>query len=182
MIEMDYFSFPLLVSNKASLRDCSFDSANNLYLSQSNTVVVNFDDVKTQYYANLKMTNEKACSVDAIAKNKDASFCMVEFKSRLNGENPKVNLKVRDSLLILCSICNTTIDETRKNIDFIVVFDETRTTFSTKDKVAIAMANQSGTISSYGGFDKLEGSCFRKCVLCSSTDFNKRFVPFFQSV
>ena len=174
---MDYSAFPIMRNNISTLKDCSLDSAHHLYLSTSASRVVNFDDVKTEYFSGMGMSDSKAYSVDVLARINGTDYCMIEFKSNLCGENPGINLKVRDSLLLLCSICKTTIDSTRKDIDFIVVYDDSRTNLSTSDKVAIAMANQSGTISSYGKYDKLEGYCFRKCHICSCEEFEKQFVP-----
>ncbi|MBQ7594888.1 MAG: hypothetical protein IJU48_11145 [Synergistaceae bacterium] len=79
-------------------------------MTDSQLLVTNFDDVKTDYMNILGLSEEKAHSVDAIARGKDNLFYMIEFKNgNCKTEAAKINLKIRDSLLILCDMRSKTL-------------------------------------------------------------------------
>ena len=68
------------------------------------------------------LSEECAASVDALLET-DENIAFVEFKNgKVNNRNIKD--KIRDSLLLFCDLTKQTISDTRKNLDFIVVYNE----------------------------------------------------------
>lgn len=121
--EPDIFSH-----SESTLRELSKDTSGIevVYMTKSLHSAINFDKVKTEYTNLLGLSEECASSVDALMYNgKDAIF--IEFKNgNMKNERQKVKTKVRDSLLILCDIMKWDISYTRKNISFILVYNETK--------------------------------------------------------
>jgi hypothetical protein len=72
----------------------------------------------------LGLSEDVAKSADAIINSKKG-LVLIEFK---NGSvnNRDVKDKVRDSVLILCDIIKCNISYIRENIDFILVYNETK--------------------------------------------------------
>ena len=123
MINLD--DYPILRNNKDTLKELSKDDSdisNIKYMTESNSMAVNFDKVKRIYVNTLGLSEESATSVDGLTKN-NTDLLFIEFK---NGEvkNRNVKDKIRDSLLLFCDITNTDISYTRQHAQFILVYNE----------------------------------------------------------
>ena len=125
MIEIDKYT--IFSSNKMTLQDLSkddSDKANIKYMTNSKVMAVDFDKAKTIFTNKLALSEEVADSVDAILQT-DKGIFFIEFKNgRMKNEKPKVKSKIKDSLLIFGEITHTTIADTRKEIEFILVYNE----------------------------------------------------------
>lgn len=122
MIDLDLY--PILYKNRDSLKETSRDTSVPEaieYMTSSELDVINFDLVKRAYANDLNLSEEVAASVDAVVPLMDG-ILFVEFK---NGKvkNREIKNKVRDSLLIFLGIIGESIEYSRKNIDFIVVYN-----------------------------------------------------------
>lgn len=125
---IDIESYDILSSNCATLQDLSGDTSGSqvLYMTTSSIKAISFDDVKTKYTGHLSLSNNLASSVDALAVigNQDV---FIEFKNgKMCNEKQNVKNKVRDSLLILNDILKWTISDTRENLSFILVYNESK--------------------------------------------------------
>ena len=109
----------------STLKECSKDHSDPdciKFMTESQLEAINFDTVKTKYTNDLVLSEECAASVDALLE-KDENLAFVEFKNgKVNNRNIKD--KIRDSLLLFCDLTKQTISDTRKNLDFIVVYNE----------------------------------------------------------
>ncbi len=91
-------------------------------MTESQIEAVNFDEFKTKYANNLRLSEECAASTDALLQT-DTGLAFVEFKNgKVNNRNVKD--KIRDSLLLFCDFTQKTISYTREHVDFIVVYNE----------------------------------------------------------
>lgn len=122
MIDLDLY--PILYKNRDSLKETSRDTSVPEaieYMTSSELDVINFDLVKRAYANDLNLSEEVAASVDAVVPLMDG-ILFVEFK---NGKvkSREIKNKVRDSLLIFLGIIGESIEYSRKNIEFIVVYN-----------------------------------------------------------
>lgn len=94
------------------------------YMTDSQYKVLDFDKIKKMYANKYKLTKHPA-SADALFQDQTGSFIFVEFKNgEINLKN--INKKIYDSTAIFTDITNTTISFTRENMDFILVYDESK--------------------------------------------------------
>ena len=119
-------NFNLFTENSSNLKELSKDTSeqdNIKYMTHSKLPAVNFDDVKTAHINSLGMTEELATSVDALVDLPDGHV-FIEFKNgKMGNQKRKVKDKIRDSLLIFGEITGKNIDYTRRNMDFILVYN-----------------------------------------------------------
>ena len=117
-------NFDILKDNKASLHELSKDDHDNVeenFMTDSEILAVNFDEVKRQYVNQLRHSEDDAYSVDAIFQNERGTF-FIEFK---NGKvkSSNVRWKVFDSILIFSDITNASVEWMRNNVEFILVYN-----------------------------------------------------------
>lgn len=116
--------YPILDNNRITLKESSKDTSNPenpQYMTFCELEVVDFDQVKRLYANSFDLSEDVATSVDAVAPlKKDTVF--IEFK---NGKvnNREIKDKARDSLLIYLGIIDKSINYSRENIDFVVVYN-----------------------------------------------------------
>ena len=106
----------------------SYDDANDCRMLDDSTPVVNMDAVTKAYASKLEMVSgvdhiEVPPSVDALHISKDGAVTLVEFK---NGKVKftKVRDKVCHTLLILGDIGSFGMADARKEISFVLVYNE----------------------------------------------------------
>lgn len=146
MINFD--DYPILRERMADLKELSKDNSINetpCYLTESSIRAVDFDKVKTAYVNHLGLSEETATSVDALAYVA-SHLALIEFKNgEMKSEKRKVKDKIRDSLMILCDISGKTISDTRKNLDFILVYNQNKNPLPNQFKKGIIQESPSRT-------------------------------------
>ncbi len=114
-------------SNINTLKELSKDDSdpsNPIYMTESKVLAVNFDDVKTKYVNSLGLTEEFATSFDALLSGKANNLVFIEFKNGdMKNQKRNVKDKIRDGLLIFCDIVGENITYSRKNVDFLLVYN-----------------------------------------------------------
>lgn len=108
-----------------SLKELSKDDSSPQgmqYATENEKIAVDFDEVKRLYVNEQGISENNAYSVDAISHTSDA-VVFIEFK---NGkvEGNKIKTKIWDSLLIFGDIVKQTVDYTRQNAEFVLVYNE----------------------------------------------------------
>lgn len=123
-IEIDIF-----INNKKSLLEVSLDDSDeknpvnmvDIDRDISKDIVIDFDDVKTDFCRKFHKSNEVFKSADALfyseVKNK---FIFVEFK---NGKVKDVKTKLKDSLLVFSNIIDINLKFCREYLEYIVVYN-----------------------------------------------------------
>ena len=148
-----------------TLKDSSFDYANEIYLTDLPTEVYDFDKIKDEYVNRIIENNQCLCAVsfrssDALYR-KENRLVFIEFKngnitSRL--EKEKIRSKISESLLILTDILNTTLSEIRKDCCYILVYNQNKNSSfeeernSSINRIGSSIAALSGTNHLINGF------------------------------
>jgi hypothetical protein len=118
----------VLINFSETLKKTSEDTNNQTIekcMTMCETTVLNFDNFKDEFVKNMKL-NSVPKSCDALYMTDQNEIFLIEFK---NGKiealkNYEVKIKIYESLLILCEKFSITIDFTRNNISFILVYNE----------------------------------------------------------
>lgn len=164
--------------HRVSLHKTSYDSANNEYMTNSELIVIDFDKTKTSYLNNLHHSEEDAKSVDALAKGKDGLVYMIEFKNgNCRNEAEDIRLKVKDSVIILCDICDKKLKDARNEIVFVLVVNSGHSKLTPSDRIAIIKANKSNTTSTFLGLDRVAGLFVKKALILDRGELDRKLIP-----
>ena len=175
---MVYTDYHEIKKHGGLLSDCSYDSEHDEKMCTSDLQVINFDNVKTAYLNDLGYSEEKAKSVDAIAYGVDNTLYLIEFKNgNIKYEKEYIPIKIRDSILIICDICKCSIADTRKDIVFVLVYNEERSNLPWETKRMLGAAILSGRPIHYLGLDKAEGFVVKKAIMLTAKQFEDRIIP-----
>ncbi|MSU00129.1 hypothetical protein [Tissierella pigra] len=123
---IDISSHSIFEKNKSSLKETSKDDAdkrNIKYMTHSEFEVIDFDGVKNDYIKGLKLGDTpKSNDVLCIINNE---LYFIEFKNgNMKKEIHKVKRKIFDSLLIFTDIISKGISHTRKDLNYILVYNK----------------------------------------------------------
>lgn len=182
--------FPIFQNHLFPLKELSKDNsdkANIVYMTNSEMLAVDFDQVKTQYANGLGLSEEVASSCDAITYH-TSHVTFIEFKNG-NMKNAKANVKskIKDSLLIFCDLTNTKIADTREKVDFILVYNQQKNPVSNQEKNSIADSKSRDAIAKYFlakgkqelirfDLERFQKLYFRKVHTYTEEEFEKHFV------
>ena len=181
---IDYGKVPYFSDCVSTLKDISFDSTRNEYMTESSLPAVNFDEVKKKYANELFLTYKVARSVDAFLSLQNRDH-LIEYK---NGGTKKqimreVREKISESLLIFCDLANTHISDTRKNLIFVLVYNDENLQFSQSEldqelESSPSREKISRLISGFAsneliGFDltRFRGFCFKEVHTYTKEEF-----------
>lgn len=177
---MDLRNYHEFQQAKRSLKETSMDDSQKktngkvYYLSEDERMVVDFDQVKTNYLNRLILSEEYAASVDALFQEKQEDIFFVEFK---NGEfdNAEIAKKAKDSLLIFSDITKTNLSYLREEANFVLVINnEKEEKLSWQAKLAVAKANRGNIDFTMYGLNRLRTYCFKTVRLLSASQFEKK--------
>lgn len=125
----DKLEIEIFVNNKKSLFEVSLDDSDknnpvNMVDADkdiSKDIVIDFDDVKTDFCSKFHKSNEVFKSADALFYSKTKNKLMfVEFK---NGKVRDVKTKLKDSLLVFSNILDVNLEFCREYLEYIVVYN-----------------------------------------------------------
>lgn len=188
MIELN--SYRIFKDNFTTLKRTSKDdgSGDRVYMTECDLRVVNFDKVMAKYAANAGISSP--CSNDALCiNNENDRLTFIEFK---NGKIKSYNLdlKIYDSLLVFTDIIKAGIDFTRKEMDYILVYNEEKNPLEkTEDSVEYYINDSESRcdiakilLAKVGkefirfGLSKFKGYCFKDVHTYSKNEFEEKFV------
>lgn len=170
-------------NHKKTLKECSYDKAHDEHMCTSELRVIDFDGVKSSYLNRQGFSEEKARSVDVLASGNNQLTYLIEFKNgNIKNERHGVQLKIRDSLLMLCDICKCRISDTRENAVFVLVYNEERTDLNWETKRALGLATLKGTAVPYLELDKIEGFLVKKAYMLTQKQFEEKMLPELKSM
>lgn len=159
--------------NMDTLHNLSRDTSHNEYMTDSQLLAVNFDEVKRIYCNRHGMSEEKASSADALLQKGEAAY-LIEFK---NGDARKkkneIKEKSNESVMIYCDLTEREISDTRRYLEFILVYNEERTRISPAEMKGLAMARISHLPHAIMELDKHEGLCYRRIRTMSREEFDR---------
>ncbi len=124
MKELDeVLNYDIFKSNYKTLKDISIDKANNEYLVNAQIQAVDFDKIKDDYHKKIGINSGCTKSADALMINCD-EILMIEFKNGELKDFWAIKEKMLHSLIMFCDITDKTTKFTRKNMTFILVYNE----------------------------------------------------------
>lgn len=138
------FDIPVLSECLTTLDKCSYDDANKVFMTNDSRPAVDFDKAKDMYVQSLSLSVE-CCypdSNDALICKNDGRYVFIEFKNgkivRNKSNETVVKAKVQyklmekcyDSVLLLCDIIKKDISWMRENVEYVLVYNEQKNTFS----------------------------------------------------
>lgn len=96
-------------------------------MTQSQLKAADFDKVKSAYIRGMRLT-DTPCSADALYCGKDNKVYLIEFKNGVMDKWTVYNVqeKIYTSLLIYTDIADTRISKCRENLNFILVYNESK--------------------------------------------------------
>ncbi|OUQ54216.1 hypothetical protein B5E58_13135 [Tyzzerella sp. An114] len=180
----DIKNIKVFKNNISTLKETSFDKDNNTYMTEYDIPVIDFDGVKDDYIENLKLT-EIPKSNDALLKLAEDKFVFIEFK---NGSVKPFNVrrKIYDSTLIFTDILNIGISYMRKNVEYILVYNESKnkdsiqedkrkniTTPTSFNTIAKTITSYSGDNYVAFGLKDFENYCFKKVYTLTEKEFEE---------
>ena len=121
--------YDILKNNISTLKETSKDNHNNeseTFMTQSMLPAVDFDEVKNEYIRKLHLS-ENPTSNDALLVLSD-KIIFIEFKNgHLDSKDFfDIRAKIYNSVPILTDILGKGISFTRKNVDYILVYNKTK--------------------------------------------------------
>lgn len=140
------------------------------YMSEKKTKVIDYDEVKKNYFKDHGMQEGDAKSVDALymLKNK---LCMVEFK---NGDfnSSEIMEKALSSVMMFMDITGCSLSDFRKDSIFILVYNSEVKKPNARQIASVYKARSSGGFYSLFQLDHLQGFCFGKVCEIEKDNFD----------
>lgn len=174
-----------------SLKEASKDNhdGTDTFMTTSTINVVNFDRVKDEYIKQLSVS-EAPASNDALYIDNSGEMFFIEFKSGyMKGKKIfAVRLKIFDSLLILTDIIGEGVSYTRKNLSYILVYNENKNPSGSDDDSEMQLSQSRVDIAKYFlekkskekfirfGLERFERLYFKDVYTLKESEFENRFV------
>lgn len=157
---------------RKTLKEASYDEKNDEYMTDSEKIVIDFDQAKTKYCNALNLSNECAKSADACCRTGEDKYYLIEFK---NGrfDNHDVSEKAKESAVIFSGITGKSINDIRKSVTFILVYNKNSRCIQEKDRRALALANKGKCDFALFGLGMLRGLYYDKVYAMEKDAFNR---------
>lgn len=187
---IDFNAYEIFKDNFSTLKKTSKDDGNGVcvYMTESGLQVVNFDKVMAKYSSHVGISSP--WSNDALCINREnGRLTFIEFK---NGKIKPYELqqKIYDSLLVFTDIIGAGIKFTRKEMDYILVYNgEKNSMEKTKENdghhindsesryaIAKTLTAKGGEEFIGFGLNKFKGYCFKDVHTYSAEEFEEKFV------
>ncbi len=168
MIDID--SVPIFRDNKATLKSRSLDNAEGEYMTESSIVATNFDDVKRIYTNCLGHSDHDAYSIDALLQSQEA-VVFIEFKNGKNIENSIIRWKAYDSLIMFNDLTDSTVKDSRKSIDLIVVYNKEKQKTPSRTEIGKTIMSLSGEELILFNLERYKGLYFHDVHTYSQDEF-----------
>lgn len=165
----------------STLKDTSFDSANNQYLSQSSYPAVDFDAVKDDVCTGF--FNFRSNDALLIPQNNGEKYVFVEFK---NGcitsqiECEKIRSKIAESVLLFHDILQVAISFDKSEVVYILVYNKSRNQnferqrSSSRSRIARHVAHLARASFLINGFDRYT-KIFKQVYTINEDEFKVLF-------
>ena len=177
-------------NNISTFKETSIDNddGKEKYMIESEIKVINFDAVKKEYMKDMGVS-EVPCSIDALYTNDNENYYFIEFKNGIVKPNIyNIYNKIYDSLLIFNDITNSTISFCRKNVRFILVYNEEKNNqvidkenssiqaTPSKNKIAKSFSNKAKKKFIMFGLEKFEKLYFKEVFTYTEKEFENEFL------
>ena len=125
---MKLSDYPMFCENMTTLKETSADkrdATSCAYMTQSDILAVDFDEVKKRYVESLGLS-VVPMSNDALFHHGKEKVVFVEFKNGHIGKKEQFNIrkKIYDSVLIYSDITKSGISSMREEVEYVLVYNE----------------------------------------------------------
>ena len=184
---------PILKKYINTLKETSLDGESSIaeYMTESQIEVVDFDKVKEEYAGNLHLSI-RPTSNDALHIAAGSNDTFIEFKNGSLWQEKKraeVRSKIYNSVLMLTDIIGENISYTRKHLNYILVYNETKNpdeeNINEKTEVQDSQAREEISKSVFKlakerkirfGLERFKGYCFEEVATYTKEEFEQEFV------
>lgn len=184
---------PILKKYIDTLHETSLDAGSSVteYMTDSQIEVVDFDKVKKEYAGNLHLSIQPT-SNDALYISTGSNDTFIEFKNGSLWQEKKreeVRSKIYNSVLMLTDIIGENISYTRKHLNYILVYNETKNSddenINVKTEVQDSQAREEISKSVFKlakerkirfGLERFKGYCFKEVATYTKEEFEQEFV------
>ena len=159
-----------------TLKETSWDSKGDAYMTDCEKRVIDFDQAKTNYCNDLGKSEEYADSADSLCFTADKNkFYLIEFK---NGDfsSKDITKKAKDSAFVLSGIMKKDVNCIRNSVILVLVYNGEVRKIETRDKIAIAKANRGKGDFAVFGLEKLKGFYYDKILVYEKEQFRKSYI------
>lgn len=189
---VDLMNFSVFSENRSTLKEVSADrrdESTEIFMTESEKEVINFDKVKDSYVRPLGL-NSIPCSVDALFCDQTGTLIFAEFKNGVMDSKKQYSVlkKAYDSVLIFNDITSSQVSDLRNSAEFILIYNESENAESRdpelKEKVSTGIQPSPAydtiakTISGFAnteyicfGLRPLQKYCFRKVHTYTEREF-----------
>lgn len=185
--------YPILKNHITTLQETSLADGSSVaeYMTESQIEVVNFDKVKDDYVGNLHLPI-RPTSNDALHITSGGNDTFIEFKNGSLWQEKKraeVRSKIYNSVLMLTDIIGENISYTRKHLNYILVYNETKNpddeNINVKTEVQDSQAREEISESVFKlanerkirfGLERFKGYCFKEVATYTQEEFEQEFV------
>jgi len=174
---------------ESTIRNVSYDDCNDEYMCDSQMKIYDFDMIKDWYAGNLN-NSETGNNI----KSNDALYCdgnrftFIEFKNGKIDRGTKIGLRIKalDSVIILCDskteasklvpnfVGNASY--TRENVDYILVYNESKNPHSSSGKGIIEYNLNRKANNPRFSLAYLKGYLFNRVLTYTEEEFDRLFV------
>lgn len=180
--------YEIFQSNTSSLKQASKDDANNVYMTECDKEIINFDKVVKSYCREARVSSVD--SNDALVISNDGETAVfIEFKNGYvnNKTQYKLLKKIYDSMFVFTDITNENISSTRQYLNYILVYNEEKNADESNPKTEYRESKSRDEIDrillGYGkethikyGLEFLKGYCFKDVYTYTKHEFEELFV------
>lgn len=193
IVMIDIQEYDIFIKNKSTLKETSKDDVDKKdikYMTNSELEVIDFDGVKDYYIKDLNLKNTPRSNDALLIKDNELYF--IEFKNGKIGKKElnNVKYKIYDSLLIFTDIINKCVDYTRRNLNYILVYnkDYRPNPLGKLDKGEVQESREYdkiwGSLNQFANRDpdpfkigkQFEGLFFKKVYTCTEEEFEEKFI------
>ena len=174
-------AYALLREAPSTLKETSRSGNLKAPMTESIMPVVDFDLVKDNYVKELSANglsiSETPTSSDAFYIHCNGEMYLIEFKSGVmeEGKNHNVRRKMLDSLLLLTDIIDKKISHTRKELNYILVYDK-NTQKDSFAEIAKSVSRDGNKEFVRFGLQRFETIYFKRVFTVTRERFEKQFV------
>ena len=174
---------------ESTIRNVSYDDCNDEYMCDSQMKIYDFDMIKDWYAGNLN-NSETGNNI----KSNDALYCdgnrftFIEFKNGKIDRSTRIGLRIKalDSVIILCDskteasklvpnfVGNASY--TRENVDYILVYNESKNPHSSSGKGIIEYNLNRKANNPRFSLAYLKGYLFNRVLTYTEEEFDRLFV------
>lgn len=123
---MNLSDYEVLKKCQTTIKNASKDSSNNVCMSESSKIVVNFDQIKGKCF--YRFNGNALNSVDALAQGQNGKIYFIEFKNGQLSDKTATQLdrKAFDSLALLCFVSGKDFKKVKDDVIFVLVYNSSK--------------------------------------------------------